>query len=107
MDNPFGFTFRRCSLDDRDIIFSLVKELLFPYIREYVVPDVRIFDKDFVEQWQHMQLMYDGEQLVGCCALVLEQDHAELNKLLLTSDYQHQGIGSWILSQFEKQTKEA
>ncbi len=93
--------------EDRAWLFNLYEENLRPYIEETWGWDLTFqqneFDTNLIPE--RFTIVTSRQMDVAAYLLKEKEDHLWLEMLIVDRHYQHQGIGSWIISHLAKQSQ--
>ena len=106
--------FRDATPDDVDAVVALVESAYrgdasrAGWTTEADLLDGQRTDRDEVtEALPHLVLAFDGDALVGCCALVPKGDHGYFGMFAVRPGLQGGGVGSALLAEAERRAQES
>jgi ribosomal protein S18 acetylase RimI-like enzyme len=92
---------RPCVLEDREFVNGLVRETLFPLVREFHVPDETELEERFARKYAQHSIILDGSQPIGFYLIETQEDILHVRRLFLSAGYRGCGIGGRLMRRFE------
>ncbi len=93
---------RPCTLEDAEFVNGLVRETLFPLVREFHVPDERELKDRFARKYAQHIILLDGIEPIGFYLVDRQQDVLHIRRLFLLLDFRGRGIGGTLMRNFER-----
>ena len=93
---------RPCTLEDEEFVNGLVRETLFPLVREFQVPDETELNDRFARKYAQHVILLNGVESIGFYFVDRQEDVLHIRRLFLISDYRGRGIGGTLMRNFER-----
>lgn len=93
---------RPCVAEDEAFVSGLVRETLFPLVREFATPDEGLLRERWGRNWGRHVLVRDGETPVGVYHVEAEGDVLHVRRLFLAAPYRGRGLGRRLMEGFEQ-----
>ena len=101
MPDPFEWTERLCTLDDRAFVNGLVRETIFPLVSAFETPDPAPLEERFTRLYARHVLLLDGDTPFGFYWVERKTDVLHIRRLFLAASHRSRGIGGRLMRRFE------
>ena len=92
---------RPCVLEDREFVNGLVRETLFPLVREFHAPDEAELEDRFARKYAQHTIILVGDEPAGLYLVERQGDTCYIRRLFLSAVYRGCGLGSQLMQRFE------
>lgn len=95
------WTERPCTLEDSEFVNGLVRDTIFPLVREFHAPDEAQLTDRFARKYSQHIILLDGAGPIGFYLVERQNEILFIRRLFLVSSYRGQGIGGHLMRRFE------
>ena len=92
---------RPCTPEDGEFVNGLVREVLFPLIREFHMPDEAQLRERFTRLYAQHVLILDGGEPIGFYLVERQEDVLHVRRLFLSVGHRGRGLGGRLMRHFE------
>lgn len=93
---------RPCVPEDGAFVSNLVRETLFPLVREFATPDEGLLRERWERNWHRHVLILDDATPIGVYQVEVEGDVLHVRRLFLAAPYRGMGLGRHLMESFEQ-----
>lgn len=95
------WTERPCTLEDGAFVNGLVRDTIFPLVREFHAPDEAQLTDRFARKYAQHVILVDGGKPIGFYLVERQEDVLHIRRLFLVSSHRGRGIGGHLMRRFE------
>lgn len=96
-----NWTERPCAWADGEFVNGLVRETIYPLVREFHAPDEAQLADRFARKFAQHVILLDGDKPIGFYLVEQQEEVLHIRRLFLVSSHRGRGIGGHLMRRFE------